>query len=333
MSTLINMDNYEAFYLDFLEGNLSEADCTALLLFLEQHPELQVEDDFLPALNFTAPSYELADFKQELKVFDDSEGISPVNCESFMIASIEGILNSEKQRELDRFLLDHAAFQTEYRLYQSTRLQADASLHYPNPASLKRGIVIPMYVKVFSAAASVACIFWLSQFMLPGNQDGTGSALASLNQHDWKFSHSVVHASSQRHASTEKEAVKPSQQTMQLAVNKSGNQVADQLLLPAKKIGQIPTNPIQFEPEELVLASVSMNPSLQEETFSSYLSLDEMKNPIKPITSELKSRFNKDIDFRTAKANKNKQGGFYLKIGRFEISRKTAPEGEALASN
>ena len=45
-------------------------------------------------------------------------------------------------------------------------------------------------------------------------------------------------------------------------------------------------------------------------------------NPIEPITAGIKKRFNTDVDFRSKKATKEKPGGFFLKIGKFEIARK-----------
>ena len=43
----ISIQNYEAFVLDFLEGNLSEQKQAEMLLFLEQNPHLQTEIDDL----------------------------------------------------------------------------------------------------------------------------------------------------------------------------------------------------------------------------------------------------------------------------------------------
>lgn len=43
MKTSINIDNYEAYLLDQMEGNLSPEDAKALAAFLEAHPELKAE--------------------------------------------------------------------------------------------------------------------------------------------------------------------------------------------------------------------------------------------------------------------------------------------------
>ncbi len=39
----INKNNYEAFFLDYYDGNLPAEQVAVLLLFVEQHPELKEE--------------------------------------------------------------------------------------------------------------------------------------------------------------------------------------------------------------------------------------------------------------------------------------------------
>ena len=56
----ISIFNYEAFYLDFLEGNLNEADTLMLTDFLEANPGLKVEMDD-----------EFTSFQEESIVLDD----------------------------------------------------------------------------------------------------------------------------------------------------------------------------------------------------------------------------------------------------------------------
>ena len=39
----LNIHNYEAFYLDFLEGNLNEEETSQLFCFLDENPSLKIE--------------------------------------------------------------------------------------------------------------------------------------------------------------------------------------------------------------------------------------------------------------------------------------------------
>ena len=50
------------------------------------------------------------------------------------------------------------------------------------------------------------------------------------------------------------------------------------------------------------------------------IAFNDMSNPIQPITQRLGVAIKKEIDFRTAKPTKRSSGGFYLKIGKLEVS-------------
>ena len=43
MSEKINITNYEAFLLDYLEGNLSEGEISLLKIFVAAHPQLNID--------------------------------------------------------------------------------------------------------------------------------------------------------------------------------------------------------------------------------------------------------------------------------------------------
>ena len=43
MKSTINIENYEAFLLDYMEGNLSTEDFVALQMFAAQHPHLNID--------------------------------------------------------------------------------------------------------------------------------------------------------------------------------------------------------------------------------------------------------------------------------------------------
>ena len=93
----ISIFNYEAFYLDFLEGNLNEEDTALLMAFLEANPDLKMEDDSLPT--FEAEEFELDDaLKNDLKQPLIDEAITNNNVEYFMISDAEGIWMKRNQR-------------------------------------------------------------------------------------------------------------------------------------------------------------------------------------------------------------------------------------------
>jgi hypothetical protein len=54
----------------------------------------------------------------------------------------------------------------------------------------------------------------------------------------------------------------------------------------------------------------------------SMVGFNDMKNPIKPITNRLADVVKQEVDFRTAKPTEKRSGGFYVKIGKFELSHR-----------
>ena len=61
----ITLNNYEAYLLDYFEGNLGLDDLALLKTFINQHPELAIDlnDEKLPSLNTENLNFE---FKSEI---------------------------------------------------------------------------------------------------------------------------------------------------------------------------------------------------------------------------------------------------------------------------
>jgi hypothetical protein len=47
---MITRENYEIYYLDYLEGNLSDKKTDELLLFLEENTDLKVDETAMPTI-------------------------------------------------------------------------------------------------------------------------------------------------------------------------------------------------------------------------------------------------------------------------------------------
>jgi hypothetical protein len=52
---------------------------------------------------------------------------------------------------------------------------------------------------------------------------------------------------------------------------------------------------------------------------------NDLVNPIFPVTNVLTNVFNKEVDFGTTRKDVADNRGFYIKIGKFEISRNASP--------
>ncbi len=133
----INKNNYEAYFLDYHEGNLSPQEVADLFLFLSQHPELK--KDFENFENIL-----LEDFS--LPVFGDKENlkknITTNNCDDYFIRFIEGTLTANEIQLLEVFLKLNPASLKSFNLFKKTKLQTDTSIVFKNKLVLKRPIAV-----------------------------------------------------------------------------------------------------------------------------------------------------------------------------------------------
>ena len=150
--------NYEAFYLDYLEGNLDENEQVMLFDFLDANPtlksELELDDDILD-FSLIKESDSLTRFeKEDLKHFDcKTNEISLSNVNDFMIADVENEISADKKVALNEFVVEHD-LQTSQKYFYATKLKADLKEVYHNKKELKKkGTIIPMFAKVASIAA------------------------------------------------------------------------------------------------------------------------------------------------------------------------------------
>lgn len=129
----INKNNYEAYFLDYHEGNLSPQEVADLFLFLSEHPELKKElDDF--------ENVTLEDFPST--VFENKESlkknITQDNREDYFIRAIEGNLDANESILLQTFLTEHPEFLEEFKLFEKIKLQPDPAVVFENKQELKQ---------------------------------------------------------------------------------------------------------------------------------------------------------------------------------------------------
>jgi hypothetical protein len=136
----INLDNYEAYFLDFTEGNLAEDDRRELAVFLNMHPELkaEMEEDLADAT--LIPEAASFDAKGSLKVTDESLPISKENIEDLMIAQIERQLSPEHESKVLRFIEANQLRRT-LAAYQATILQSNAAELFRSKETIRAEVI------------------------------------------------------------------------------------------------------------------------------------------------------------------------------------------------
>jgi len=148
MNKMINIKNYEAYLLDYIEGNLDSSQEAELLSFLNQHPELGKDIVDPDSYKIVPPA----------TGYNNNESLKKANNHSYlMISHVEKSLTAFEQRELDSLLSDDA-MKSELEMYHRCKLSADSNIKYYNKNKLKKAVVfVPNKLK-YAIAATIALV-------------------------------------------------------------------------------------------------------------------------------------------------------------------------------
>ncbi len=157
----INRDNYEEYFLDFAEGNLTAEQEDILNNFLKFNPDLEAElKEFdllqIPAEKITMPSRE--NLKREIPSKQDAVG--PYNFELYSVAYLENDLSDYQRDIFETFLLTDKKYQDSFSMMKLTYLHA-VELQYPHKDKLRkksRAVINLRIILPFAAAAAIALL-------------------------------------------------------------------------------------------------------------------------------------------------------------------------------
>lgn len=325
----ISIFNYEAYYLDHLEGNLNEEDTALLLNFLSNHPELALELDELPILSLEEETILSPSFENLKQVDYEHDVITLLNIETFAIAHSESQLSTEKEAELTEFIQQNTEAKQIVALYNSVKLVPDTSIIFDQKSSLKRRKIVPMWRYAAIAASIVGVVFAIQVWNTTGTtidsnvvafdsvdnryKDGNFRILSSGNQAS--LTNSDENESNGERGNATNSSMNPLKQDNVPSVRKADNFQFAQL---EKRTPAIQHYQSQ---DEIRIIEHPLHPVNQSNYVEPTIAVayNDMQNPIKPITNRLSEFTQREIDLRTAKATDERKGGFFLKIGKLEI--------------
>jgi len=137
--TNINKNNYEEFFIDYFDGNLTAEKTAELFLFLESHPELKEEFNNFSNVQLDIPEMQFPDHNSLKKTEGSISGI-----DEKLIASLEGDLSFEEKKELESFIQSNPQVKKDLEIYKATVSVPDMSVVYPDKNSLKKPV--PFYI-------------------------------------------------------------------------------------------------------------------------------------------------------------------------------------------
>lgn len=161
----INRENYEIYFLDFIEGNLTEAQKKELQQFLLENPDLASELDDFDNIQLEIPQIEYSN-KNSLKRYSNENEIVESNFEKFCIAYIENDLSENKKVQFLEFLENNEHKKQEFEGYKKIKLISDKNLIFKNKEQLKRTIALNISRKKIYSTIAIAASLLLFFFML-----------------------------------------------------------------------------------------------------------------------------------------------------------------------
>jgi hypothetical protein len=182
---VIKRDNYEQFFIDYLEGNLSYSEVDQLKSFLIANPDLKQELDEIENQRLV-PEINTFHKKSVLKKEPVLAYSGNNNFNELCIARIERDLNQIQLTEFNKLIEDNPNLKKQFALFEKTVLIPDTTITFNKKSSLRKSVFVTKRKVVYqylSVAASVALLIALSVFV-PKNihdNDKNNSQLSSIN--------------------------------------------------------------------------------------------------------------------------------------------------------
>lgn len=159
----ISRKNYESFFIDYLDGELSQEQVVELMTFLKENPGLKEELNEFEEIKIEPGKVSFSSKISLKKGFV----VSNSNFNDLCVASLEGDLTEEKEKLFNNYLKNNPSGSKEFELYKKTRLiPENIVFEYKSILKKKSFIRIPSrrvwgYI---SAAASIIIFVMLYFF-------------------------------------------------------------------------------------------------------------------------------------------------------------------------
>lgn len=152
----ITRDNYEAFFLDYLDGSLEEKDMDQFLDFLEQHADLKEELRSLETIHLPETSVSMPQ-KQNLYRTREEEKAAVDNK---LVAYLENDLDDDDRKKFEAYLAVRPELQKELTVLMHTRLKPDLAVQFANKKKLYRKPASVLFITWSARAAAVIVLAW-----------------------------------------------------------------------------------------------------------------------------------------------------------------------------
>ncbi|MFW5700015.1 MAG: hypothetical protein ACOCXS_03825 [Bacteroidota bacterium] len=176
----INLNNYEAWFLDYVEGRLAPEDQEELQAFLAVYPNKRQELELFEGISLSAGEDITFSQKNMLKKdINEGESINEKNFDEYCLGYLEGELSLPKMMEYQEYLAEHPEKKREEDLFRMTFLKPDYAVTLPGKHLLKKNKTMPMVRRVLAIGMAIAAGLTIYFSLLnipdisgPANQSG-----------------------------------------------------------------------------------------------------------------------------------------------------------------
>lgn len=350
----IDLHNYEAWFLDYSEGNLSESQIVQLNSFLRTYPELKAELEEFEAITLEEETFGNDTLKASL-IREETTGLTDV--EYLMVSQIEGTITTEEKERLSTLISTNPKLGNELALFHKTKLPQNEGIIFEGKSSLiqKEKRVIAWWMYTSASAAAILAIVLLNIYTPTEEYDPRGFAWQPVKTEvektwnpvelqvledvevlgkvkkmpKWGSNRQFMQQKAVKTIEKEQKAVIELQRPSEI---QPGNNVAEQLKkeIPAEKEAPETFLVQQADDNSLAQAAVETDLKNDEKEFVPIqkFAKDKIKKEIlkgktftETVMDEIADISNEKVTFET---NQEKEGifeSFALNIGKLSISR------------
>ena len=148
---MITRENYEIYFMDYMDGNLSARERAEVEAFLLVHPDLRELLDGMNEVWLEVP-VEVFDKKEEIK-----RTVREREIEYYAIATAEGVITGEEQTWVDGNV-DKDVFEREVEMYAKVKVKPDPICRLEGKVGVYRKSGAVLFVKRYAAIAAVVAL-------------------------------------------------------------------------------------------------------------------------------------------------------------------------------
>jgi hypothetical protein len=183
----ITRNNYEEFFILYLDNELNREERSRVEFFLQQHPDLQEELSMLQQTRLVPDTQVIFKGKQSLWKSSTQCDISLANYEEWLLLYIDDELTIEQEVTVENFAIANPAVKAELDILQKTKLQPEESIIYFNKESLyrkeekERPVAVIRWWRITAAAALLFAVSITGFLIYNNNKKGVDQPLAGNN--------------------------------------------------------------------------------------------------------------------------------------------------------